>query len=344
MSTLVVAAGCSSGNTSSDQTSPERATVPQQAQQGGESGGSESIPAIVRQVEPSVVAVLGANGEGSGVIWDSGGHIITNNHVVAGLEQGPGPADIEVAFADGTRVPAKAVAADPLTDLAILKVDRSNLPPATFAEKLPQVGELAIAMGNPLGFENSVTAGIVSGLHRSIPGSAPESQSLIDLIQTDAAISPGNSGGALVDAAGEVMGINVAFIPPEARAVSIGFAIPSATVVDVVKQLLDHGTVKHAFFGVQPAQLTDQIARQLHVDANEGVVVLDVVDGGPAAKAGIKAGDVITGIDGKTVPTVEDFLAALRERAPGDEVKVQVSRGSEQLDLTVTLADRPPGD
>ncbi len=175
------------------------------------------IPEVVRKVEPSVVAVLTDAGEGSGVIWRD--KIITNRHVVADARR------IEVAFADGKRSGARVVGADPVTDLAVLETDRKDLPGVTFASRLPEVGELAVAIGNPLGFENTVTAGIVSGLQRSIPGSAAQSQALVDLIQTDAAISPGNSGGALVSGNGDVIGMNVAYIPPQARAVSIGFAI-----------------------------------------------------------------------------------------------------------------------
>ncbi|MDQ3946445.1 MAG: trypsin-like peptidase domain-containing protein [Actinomycetota bacterium] len=182
------------------------------------------IPGIVRDVEPSVVAVLTNVGEGSGVVWRPEGLVLTNHHVVDGARS------VELAFADGKRASAQVVATDPLTDLALLRADRQGLPAAAFADDLPVVGELAVAIGNPLGFENTVTAGIISGLHRSIPGSAPRTQALIDLVQTDAAISPGNSGGALVDGDGKVVGINVAYIPPQARAVSIGFAIPAPTI------------------------------------------------------------------------------------------------------------------
>lgn len=294
------------------------------------------IPEIVREVEPSVVAVLTDRGEGSGVVWDSDGTIVTNEHVVAGAGA------IEVSFADGQRAPAAVVATDPLTDLAVLRAERRGLPAAVFATQLPEVGELAVAIGNPLGFENTVTAGIVSGLHRSIPGSAQRTQALVDLIQTDAPISPGNSGGALVDAEAQVIGISVAFIPPEARAVSIGFAIPSPTVIDVVAQLLDDGTVSHAFFGILPAPLTDQIARRLGVEADAGVVVLEVVAGGPAAAAGLASGDVIVALDGEEVATVEQFLAQVRDGEPGQRVTVTFVRAGEEREVAVVLTDRPP--
>lgn len=301
----------------------------------GAAAGFSRIPDIVRQVEPSVVAVLTNSGEGSGVIWRADGLVVTNHHVVDGARS------IELAFADGKRVSAQIVATDPLTDLALLRTDRRDLPAASFAEDLPSVGELAVAIGNPLGFENTVTAGIISGLHRSIPGSAPQSQALIDLVQTDAAISPGNSGGALVGGDSRVVGINVAYIPPQARAVSIGFAIPAATVTDVARQLLEHQTVRHPFFGIQPGPLNPQVARLLNVEAEGGVVVLDVVSGGPAEAAGLRPGDVIVTMDGRDVRSLEDFLASLRRHEPGDRVEVGVVRDGQPLTVGVVVAERP---
>jgi serine protease DegQ len=292
------------------------------------------IPRIVRDVELSVVAVQTNAGEGSGVIWRAEGLVLTNHHVIAGART------VELAFADGKRAPAEIVASDPLTDLALLRSDRRDVPAVRFAEGLPVVGELAVAIGNPLGFENTVTAGIISGLHRSIPGSAPETQALIDLVQTDAAISPGNSGGALVNASGEVVGINVAYIPPQARAVSIGFAIPAPTVVDVATQLLEHGVVRHAFLGLQPAPLTPQVAALLGVDAENGVLVLEVVPGGPAATAGIRPGDVILTVGGKDINSLEEFLAELRRHNPGDRLEVNLVRDAQRLTVVATLTER----
>jgi S1-C subfamily serine protease len=196
-------------------------------------------------------------------------------------------------------------------------------------------------MGSPLGFENTVTAGIISGLHRQIPGSGQETQSLVDLMQTDAPISPGNSGGALVNASGQVTGISEAFIPPSQGAVSIGFAIPAGTVVDVVDQLLKTGRASHAFMGIQPGDLTPEIASELGVSATSGVVVLSVVANGPAAKAGIQPGDVITTVDGSAVTGVEDFLATLRNDHPGQTVTVSFLRGKAKMDAKVVLANRP---
>jgi serine protease DegQ len=298
------------------------------------SGTFADIPDVVQEVEPSVVAIERDGGEGSGVIW-SDEIVVTNNHVVQGAS------GVAVVFADGSRVDARVRATDRVTDLAILEVERSNLPEAEFADRLPRVGALAIAIGNPLGLENTVTAGIVSAVHRAIPGAAQGAPALVDLIQTDAAISPGNSGGALVDAAGRVIGINVAYLPPAARAVSIGFAIPAPTVVDVVEQLLEDGRAEHAFLGVEPAQLTPQIAEQFDVQAERGVIVLGVVERSAAEAAGVRTGDVIVSLDGDPLETVEDLLATLRRRSPGDTVDLRILRDGEELTVQATLQDRP---
>jgi S1-C subfamily serine protease len=303
------------------------------------SGGDvfAAIPDIVAAVQPSVVAVLAegpqGSGEGSGVIVD-GGTIVTNNHVVDGAT------DVEVALANGERVAATVQATDPLTDLAVLETDRDDLPAAEFAPGLPRVGELAIALGNPLGFENTATAGIVSGLHRAVP-SGGQTPALVDLLQTDAAISPGNSGGALVGADGRVLGINVAYIPPEARAVSIGFAIPAPTVREVVDELLADGRAEHVYLGIQPGQVTPELAERFGLDSPTGAVVLGVLPGTPAEEAGLEASDIITAIGGEPVETVEDVFAALRGHEPGDQVEVAYLRDGESRTATVTLAERP---
>jgi serine protease DegQ len=333
----LLAAGCSGGDGGAGfHTVTTTETVAAAGGAGGEDGGVFArIPEIVQEVSPSVVAVLRADGgQGSGVIWDESGIVVTNNHVIEGA------AEIEVAFATGTRVPAQVRATDPRTDLAVLEVGRDGLPAARFSDQLPQVGELAVALGNPLGFENTVSAGIVSGLHREIP-SGGRTPALIDLIQTDAAISPGNSGGALVDADGRVVGINVAYIPPEARAVSIGFAIPAPEVVDVVTQLLETGEVQHAFLGVEPAPLTPQIAERFGIETDEGILVFAVVPASGAAEAGVRAGDVLTSVGDEPIRQVEDLLSLLRERAPGDEIELRILREGEEQTISVTLTDRP---
>jgi serine protease DegQ len=333
MLALVAAAGGCTADRESAAAAPAPRTASNSSNQPG--GAFERIPEIVSKVQTSVVTIITSKGLGSGVVWSADGIIVTDEHVVSGSKR------VEVAFADGRRVAGTVRAGDPVTDLAVVQANRKGLPPATFQKELPRVGDLAIAMGSPLGFENTVTAGIISGLHREIPGSGQETQSLVDLIQTDAPISPGNSGGAVVNAAGQVIGISEAFIPPSQGAVSIGFAIPAATVVNVVGQLLQSGHARHAFLGIQPGELTPEIARQLGVNTTSGVVVLDVVSGGPAAKAGLQPGDVITAINGKQVATVEDFLAVLRPLSPGDTVTVSYLRGDAKREAKVVLADRP---
>ncbi len=270
------------------------------------------------------------------MIYGNEGLIVTNEHVVAGA------AAVEVGFADGQRSPAVVVAADPRSDLAVLRPERKGLPAASFSDRLPVVGEMAVAMGNPLGFENSVTAGVVSGLGRGIPGSAASTPALVDLIQTDAAISPGNSGGPLLNGDGTVIGINVAYLPPQTvGAVSIGFAIPAATVTDVVTQLLDKGRVRYAFLGITPGPLTDRIATTLGLERREGVVVLAVTDGSPASRSGLLPGDLITSLAGQKVEGVEQLLARLRGLEPGQEIEMVVFRQGQEQKLKVRLGERP---
>lgn len=295
----------------------------------------DDIPELVEELQPSVVSIVLDDGEGSGVIVDED-TIVTNAHVVGGASE------VQVVLASGRRVQAGVEAVDLRTDLAVLSLPGEDLPGATFADELPRVGELAIAIGNPLGFEQTVTAGIVSGLHRAIPSSG-QTPALIDLIQTDAPISPGNSGGALVNGRGEVIGVNVAYIPPESRAVSIGFAIPAPTVTSVVEQLERTGRVRHAYLGVQPADLTPQVATRFGIDLESGVLVTLVTDDSPAGAAGVEEGDVIVSADGGEVRIVEDLLSRLREHQPGDRIELGLVRDGEQRTVTVTLTDRPDG-
>jgi serine protease DegQ len=341
--TLVLLLGIACGDDNNDANDNAAATPSPtpiangEAQGGGPAGGAataQDIPQIVEEVQPSVVTVVTNAGAGSGVVWDNQGRIITNNHVIANATS------IQVVLASGERIPATLQAADPLTDLAVLRVQRQDLPTVEFAHSLPRVGELAIAIGSPLGFENSVTSGIISGLHRSIP-SGGATPALVDLIQTDAAISPGNSGGALVNSRGQVVGINVAYIPPQAAAVAIGFAIPAPRVTDVVEQLIEDGQVQHAFLGIGPRPVTPGVAAQLGLDEPRGVLVFEVTRGTAADEAGLEPGDVIVGIDGQELRSVEDLFAALRRMSPGDEVTLQVIRDGQQTELQATLQDRP---
>ena len=330
-------AACSGGDSDEAQTVTRVETVQaaEAGSTGSEGGGSfDSIPEIVAEVAPSVVAVQTDSGEGSGVIWNAEGVVVTNAHVAAGANR------VRVVFRTGREAEAEVVASDPRSDLAVLRVDAGSLPAATFAKTIPQIGELAVAIGNPLGFENTASAGIISGVSREIP-SGGQTPALVNLLQTDAAISPGNSGGALVNADAQVIGINVAFIPPEQRAVSIGFAIPSPTVIEVVTELLEDGKVEYAFLGVDPDQVTPEIADQLGLDRAEGALVFSVVPDSPAEAAGIRRGDVIVAIDGEAVKIPEDVFSDLRTKEPGDEVTVTVFRDGKERDITARLVDLP---
>ncbi len=327
---VLLLSACASTESASAPTPAPQA--PRSAPVGATAWGA--IPSIVADVETSVVAVLTDRGEGSGVIYRSDGIIVTNLHVISGARR------LDVQLADGSRLPATVLATDELTDLAVMRVGRGNLPAARFAANLPMVGELAVAIGNPLGLENTVTAGIISGLQRSVPADGAVSVSLVDLIQTDAPISPGNSGGALVNSGREVVGINVAYLPPgRTGAVSIGFAIPAPTATGVIEQLLSGGEVRHAFLGIQYAPITPQIAERFGLETVNGVLIVSVVRGSPADAVDLLPGDIITSFEGQSIREVSDLLVALRRAQPGKTVTLTVLRDGQRRETNVTLSD-----
>lgn len=299
----------------------------------GPVGPAAGFADVVERVGPSVVTVRTGDGVGSGVVYRPN-IIITNAHVVGRARE------VVLTFADREEAAGEVLATDTITDLAVVRSQRGNLPVPEFRTELPRPGEWAVAIGSPLGFENTVTAGVISGLNRAIPGSGTSTQSLIDLIQTDAPISPGNSGGALLDVDGRVVGINEAYIPPELGAVSLGFAIPAATAIDAADQMLADGRVTHPFLGVSLARLTPSIRRQLNVGAEDGALVTVVDRGAPAAEAGLRPGDVIVEFDGKQVRNVEDLLTALRQSRPGARVQVVFIRGGQRQQVTLTVGSR----
>lgn len=294
-------------------------------------GAPDPIVDVVSRLEPSVVTITTSEGLGSGVVYRADGAIVTNAHVVGSAKQ------VQVTFADSTQIAGQVTGSDDLTDLAVVRVDRQRLPAVTLRPDLPKPGETAMAIGSPLGFENTVTKGIISGVSRQIPASTTGGRPLVDLIQTDAAISPGNSGGALIDEQGRLVGVNEAYIPPSAGAVSLGFAIPASTVADVADQLLSTGKVAHPFLGVSLTTLTPQIAQALGMKATSGALVRQVQAGSPAATAGMRAGDVIVGFNGRQIASVSDLYAALRKVGPGDQVPIKLSRAGNGVDLRVTL-------
>lgn len=296
------------------------------------------VTQVVKRVEPSVVTVRTQNGLGSGIVYRKR-VILTDQHVVAAQEGSPQTVSrVQISLADGTTLPGKVIGSDFSTDLAVVRVDR-DLAPLTFRTSLPLQGETVLAIGSPLGFSSSVTEGIVSALGRDLP-SSQTTPPLVDLIQTDAPISPGNSGGALVDQCGHVVGVNEAYIPPSSGAVSLGFATPSVVATSIADQLMAHGKARHPFLGIQVQNLTPDIARALGTSVDSGVVVVGVVDGAPADRAGIRRGDIITALAGHTVADYADLLGELRMVDPGSRIKVTINRGGEQKQVPLTVGSR----
>jgi S1-C subfamily serine protease len=300
----------------------------------GETAASSSpgpnVPDVVENLEPSVVTVVAGDQQGSGVVYRRD-VVLTNQHVV-------GPAKtVTMTLADGASVRGTVVGVDKIADVAVIRSARTNLPPVDVRTGLPRSGEAALAIGSPLGYENTVTQGIISGVGRQMPASQTGGRPLVDLIQTDAPISPGNSGGGLFDSGGRLVGLNEAYIPPSTGAVSPAFAIPSATVADVAQQILSTGKATHSYLGVSLTGLTDAVRSALGVDAESGAVIVRVAAGSPAAKATLKPGDVLTKIGSRGITDVGDVYSALRPGRPGQKVAVTVQRGGDALTFTVTL-------
>jgi serine protease Do len=312
----------------------------------------EPVARVASEVGPSVVQVnvravretpLGTQrGEtiGSGVIYRRDGYIVTNNHVIEGAT------GVNAAFADGTVEDANIVGTDPNTEIAVIKVDRNDLPAATFVEaEAPVVGQLAVAIGSPSGFESTVTSGVVSGVGREFPpeltgNNTAERSALTDLIQTDAAISPGNSGGALADREGQIIGINVAYLPPaETGAVNLGFAVPSDTAVSVADQLIETGEVTTPYLGVLTTDLSPEDAGRFDLPVDSGALVEQVVPGSAAREAGVRKGDIITALGDARIVSYGDLLGALRDHEPGETVTLTIFRDGEEKKLEVTLGE-----
>jgi S1-C subfamily serine protease len=315
---------------------------------------SESTVAeIYKRTSSAVVeiAVSSVNGQaqGSGFVYDDEGHVITNHHVVDGADT------VTVKFSDGSTHDGTVVGSDPSTDLAVIDVDApaSLLEPLQLADSDElEVGDGAIAIGSPFGLEQTVTAGIVSALHRQI--TAPDDFAIDDVIQTDAAINHGNSGGPLLDFDGRVIGVNSQIESESGGNVGIGFAVPSNTVEEIASQLIAGGKVEHAYLGVGietiPADTADELG------AEEGAAVVRVSPGTPAADAGLRAssgtetidgqpyptgGDVITEVDGERVRDADELRRAIDAHRPGDTVELTVVRDGEQESVEVTLEARP---
>ena len=271
-------------------------------------------------------------GLGSGVIVSDSGYLLTNNHVIEGAD------DIEVMLTDGRQAKARLVGTDPDTDLAVLKVALERLPVISVgdSEQL-QVGDVVLAIGNPFGVGQTVTSGIVSALGRNQLGI----NTFENFIQTDAAINPGNSGGALVDASGNLLGINTAIYSRSGGSMGIGFAIPVSTAMQVMQGLIQDGHVVRGWIGVEPRDLTPEIAQTLKLPIKQGVLITGVLHSGPASAAGLRPGDVVVRIAGAPVNNTPQLLRAVAALRPQAHAVVSVQRGDAVLDLDVTVTQRP---
>ena len=271
-------------------------------------------------------------GLGSGVIVSPEGYILTNNHVIEGA------AEIQVTLSDSRRAMAKVIGADPDTDLAILRINLDRLPVITLGNSdTAQVGDRVLAIGNPFGVGQTVTSGIVSALGRNHLGI----NTFENFIQTDAAINPGNSGGALVDVQGNLLGINTAIYSRSGGNMGIGFAIPVSTARQVLEGIVKDGQVTRGWLGVEPTEITPEMAETFGLKQTQGVIITGVLQDGPAAKAGIKPGDVLLRVAGKDIQNVGELLTHIASLPPGQQVKVELARRNTAMTLDVTPAQRP---
>jgi S1-C subfamily serine protease len=292
----------------------------------------EAVSAVAKAVLPSIVRIdvgagLRGSGTGSGVIYRSDGYIITNNHVIEDANQ------IEVTLATGQQLTAEVVGtAAPTADIAVLKVDKTGLPAARLGSINDlEVGDLAVAMGSPFGLSGTVTAGVISALHRNIELAAGERFN--DAIQTDAPINPGNSGGALADAKGMVVGINTAILGSSGGNVGVGFAIPIDIARRVADQIIRTGRASLPYIGVSGQNLPD----------DRGALVQEVVSGGPAESAGLQPNDIIVELAGKRIRSMDELISALIQRSVGETVTIVYTRDGERRTARVKLAARPAG-
>ena len=269
---------------------------------------------------------------GSGVIVSSEGIILTNHHVIEGADQ------IEVALADGRKTKATVIGRDTDTDIAVLKISLTNLPtPITLASsESVQVGDVVLAIGNPFGVGQTVTSGIVSALGRNHLGI----NTFENFIQTDAAINPGNSGGALVDTRGNLIGINTAIYSRSGGSIGIGFAIPVSTAKQVMESLIKQGSVTRGWIGIEPQDITSEIAATLQI-GTDGILIAGVLENGPADKAGIKPGDVLRKVDERKINDTAQLLNYVTQVKPGDKMKVQISRKGKNLEIDIFVGKRP---
>lgn len=310
----------------------------------------DQVVAVVKKTGPSVVNIKtksvindayhsNLQGEvlGSGVIFSENGYILTNNHVIEGAS--------EIVVTVGKEdLPATLVGGDAETDIAVVKVDKKGLPVAELgSSKSLKVGELAVAIGSPFGFEHTVTTGVISGLNRTFQTDTQmkKSQTYANLIQTDAAINPGNSGGALTDKNGRVIGINTVIYSQSGGSEGVGFAIPIETAKSVANQIITKGTVTHPYIGIVGQNVDEEIAATLGLPVKYGAVVQKVVSGSPAEAAGLQKNDTIVKFDGETIQSMEDLITVIRSRDVDAKVTLSYYRDKTLKETTLTLADKP---
>ena len=280
------------------------------------------------QDEPRRASSLGA-----GVVVNPKGYVLTNNHVIEGMDQ------IEVLLADNrTRLRAKVVGTDPETDLAVLKVERDDLTAITLGNaEAVRVGDVVLAIGNPFGVGQTVTMGIVSALGRTRLGI----NTYENFIQTDAAINQGNSGGALVDASGHLIGVNTAIFSRTGGSIGIGFAIPVSTAKTVMEQIIAQGAVTRGYIGIQAQDVTPELAESFKLPSTEGVLIAGIERNGPADRAGVKAGDVLLAVNGNPTPDPTAMLEVVAALTPGGDARLRLRRDQKEIDLQVTVGKRP---
>ncbi len=271
------------------------------------------------------------SGLGSGVIVSPAGYILTNNHVIEEADE------IQVILNDGRQTIAQVIGTDPETDLAILKIGLTDLPVITLGQSDElQIGDQVLAIGNPFGVGQTVTSGIVSALGRTQLGI----NTFENFIQTDAAINPGNSGGALVDTSGHLMGINTAIYSRSGGSMGIGFAIPTSTARTVMEAIVKDGKVTRGWIGVEPQELSPELAESFGVRSGQGVIITGVLQNGPATQAGMRPGDVVTAVAGREVRTVPDLLSAVASLSPGKKATLDVQRRENVLQIEVVPGQR----
>jgi serine protease Do len=302
--------------------------APAEAQEATLTAPEQQVVNVAREISPAVVRIARPGGEGSGVIIREDGVILTNAHVVGNARA------VEVVLGDGRTLAGEVLGGDPSIDIAVVRVQETGLPVAPLGDSdRLEVGQTAIAIGNPFGLDRTLTTGVVSAVNRS-----PRGLELDGLVQTDAAINPGNSGGPLLDSSGRVIGVNTAVLRPRGvGAEGLGFAVPINLAADVAEQLLTTGRVVRGFVGIGYDEVTPPLARQFQLPVEQGIIILQVQPGSPADAAGLQQRDIITQIEGTAVTHGGEFRRVLRQHRPGETIRLQVNRMGTVMEVTVEL-------